>query len=126
MLISTNIERKVRCDLKGPRCGNCTKSRRVCRGYGIQLSWPRDGDKKRAMISRDTAISTRQSSIAKGFLNTSSWDVSLSEELERGRISGEDYRLSIGKLLDTDDDYSSVSSYHESSWPDLPVSYGYG
>jgi len=54
----------------------------------MQLSWPRDGDRKRAIISRDTprAVNTLQSN-AKGFLNSFSWDISLSEELENGRIS---------------------------------------
>ncbi|KAF2802408.1 uncharacterized protein BDZ99DRAFT_202563 [Mytilinidion resinicola] len=80
--------RKVRCDSHRPRCGNCTKAGRVCQGYGIQLSWPRDGDRKRAIISRDTrrAVNNLHSNV-KTFLNSSSWDISLSEELENGRIS---------------------------------------
>src|ERR1700744_5632118 len=86
------LERKVRCDSHLPRCGNCTKAQRVCQGYGIKLSWPRDGDRKRAIISRDTrcTANTLQSNI-KRFLNSSSWDTSLSEELENGRISGENH-----------------------------------
>ncbi|KAI3323423.1 fungal-specific transcription factor domain-containing protein [Xylariaceae sp. AK1471] len=81
-------ERKVRCDSHWPRCGNCTKARRVCQGYGIQLSWPRDGDSKRAIVSRDTrrSVNILQSHVRR-FLNSSSWDVSLSEELENGGIS---------------------------------------
>ncbi|KAI1611957.1 fungal-specific transcription factor domain-containing protein [Exophiala viscosa] len=81
-------ERKIRCDSHWPRCGNCTKARRVCQGYGIQLSWPRHSDRKRAIISRDTrrTVNTLPSNV-KGFLNTSSWDISLSDELEKGRIS---------------------------------------
>jgi hypothetical protein len=84
------LERKVRCDSHWPRCGNCTKSRRVCQGYGMQLSWPRDGDRKRAIISQDTprTVNTLQSNV-KGYLNSTCWDISLSEELENGRISGE-------------------------------------
>ena len=39
------------------------------------------------MISRDTS-DTLQSKV-KRFLNSSSWDISLSEELENGRISSE-------------------------------------
>ncbi|KIV87266.1 hypothetical protein PV11_02821 [Exophiala sideris] len=82
------FERKVRCDSRWPRCGNCTKARRVCQGNGIQLSWPRDGDRKRAIIWRETcgAANTLQPNV-KGFLNTSSWDISLSEELENRRIA---------------------------------------
>ncbi|KIW62327.1 hypothetical protein PV04_10508 [Phialophora macrospora] len=80
--------RKVRCDSHWPTCGNCTKARRICQGYGIQLSWPRDDDRKRAIISRDTrrAVNSIQSKVRR-FLNTSTWDISLSEELESGRIS---------------------------------------
>ncbi|KAJ3544369.1 hypothetical protein NM208_g3087 [Fusarium decemcellulare] len=52
----------------------------------MQLSWPRDGDRKRAVISRAArfVVDTRQSNIRR-FLNSSTWDVSLSEELENGR-----------------------------------------
>ncbi|KAH7330060.1 fungal-specific transcription factor domain-containing protein [Rhexocercosporidium sp. MPI-PUGE-AT-0058] len=78
-------KRKVRCDSQMPKCGNCTKARRFCQGYGIQLSWPRGGDKKRAILSRDTGSAVRSN--IKEFLNSSSWDVSLSEELEDRGIS---------------------------------------
>ncbi|KAL2060008.1 hypothetical protein VTL71DRAFT_9830 [Oculimacula yallundae] len=78
-------ERKVRCDSKRPKCGNCIKAQRVCQGYGIQLSWPRDGDSKRGMISRDRVNILQPN--AKRFLNSSYWDLSLSKELENGRIS---------------------------------------
>lgn len=55
----------------------------------VKLSWPRDGDAKRAMISRDT-MNTLQSK-AKRFLNSSSRDTLLSEELGNRRISGENH-----------------------------------
>lgn len=79
------LARKVRCDLRRPDCGNCTKARRLCQGYGIQLSWPRDGDRKRAKISRDTfAVDNTLGMPLKKFLNTSSWDIILSEQLVNG------------------------------------------
>jgi hypothetical protein len=87
-----SLERKVRCDTQRPACGNCTKARRVCQGYGIQLSWPRDGDRKRARVSVDMprAMTIRQRKTTR-FLNSSSWDIWLSEELENGRTSGENH-----------------------------------
>jgi hypothetical protein len=42
----------------------------------------------------------------KGFLNSSSWDVSLSEELEnRRRVSGENHPRDAVKLLDANGSY---------------------
>jgi len=72
----------------------------------MQLSWPRASDRKRAIISRDTrrTVNTLQSN-AKRFLNSSSWDVSLSEELENGRISGDIHLKRTVKLLDTNGSY---------------------
>ncbi|KAF2000801.1 hypothetical protein P154DRAFT_575512 [Amniculicola lignicola CBS 123094] len=78
-------ERKVRCDSRWPTCGNCTKARRVCQGYGIQLSWPRDGDRKRAITLHDTHRAMKlPRSKARRFLNAYSWDMALSAELENG------------------------------------------
>ncbi|CAH0040447.1 unnamed protein product [Clonostachys rhizophaga] len=80
--------RKVRCDLGHPICDNCTKARKPCQGYGVQLSWPRAGDKRRAVTcsvaNRAAAAATarRYSGSNTLFLNTSPWDVSLSEMLQ--------------------------------------------
>ncbi|KAF2971404.1 hypothetical protein GQX73_g2135 [Xylaria multiplex] len=43
--------RRVRCDLGLPSCANCARVQQVCQGYGMRLSWPRDGDKKRSITS---------------------------------------------------------------------------
>ncbi|OQV10139.1 Fungal specific transcription factor domain-containing protein isoform 3 [Cladophialophora immunda] len=77
--------RKVRCDAHRPTCHTCTKARRVCRGYGIQLSWPREGDCKRAVVLRHKHCTVE--SVGRGFLNASCWDVALAAELERGGVS---------------------------------------
>jgi hypothetical protein len=85
------LERKVRCDLLMPACGNCVKGRRVCKGYGIKLSWPRDGDGKRALVMRDVHHNGQDVSLpgrARRFLNSSFWDLSLSAELDHGIIFG--------------------------------------
>lgn len=53
----------------------------------MQLSWPREGDRKRAM--RGSSLTSQGPAIrAKVFLNTSSWNTSLSLELEYGRTAG--------------------------------------
>ncbi|KAI0441038.1 fungal-specific transcription factor domain-containing protein [Xylaria telfairii] len=43
-------DRRVRCDLGFPNCANCARVQQVCQGYGVRLSWPRAGDKKRSMV----------------------------------------------------------------------------
>ncbi|KPA39051.1 arginine metabolism regulation protein ii [Fusarium langsethiae] len=42
--------RKVRCDQTLPKCNRCTKAGRDCEGYGLRLSWPRQNDKRRAIV----------------------------------------------------------------------------
>ncbi|PVH98335.1 hypothetical protein DM02DRAFT_596200 [Periconia macrospinosa] len=86
-------ERKVRCDLTLPACGNCARSRRVCKGYGMQLSWPRENDKRRSIVSYSTRRENNASHLEIiRFLNSSSWDVSLSEAIRTGMISADHLR----------------------------------
>ncbi|CAI6341806.1 unnamed protein product [Periconia digitata] len=44
-------ERKVACDRQSPRCRACVSSGRICKGYGVRLSWPHKNDRKRAMVA---------------------------------------------------------------------------
>ncbi|KAI0395718.1 hypothetical protein F5Y17DRAFT_184880 [Xylariaceae sp. FL0594] len=44
--------RKVRCDGGQPTCANCARLRKACQGYGVRLSWPRDGDTKRSIVGK--------------------------------------------------------------------------
>ncbi|KAI0466379.1 fungal-specific transcription factor domain-containing protein [Xylaria cf. heliscus] len=44
-------DRRIRCDLGFPSCANCARVQQVCQGYGMRLSWPRDGDTKRSIVS---------------------------------------------------------------------------
>ncbi|KAF2272616.1 uncharacterized protein EI97DRAFT_406091 [Westerdykella ornata] len=44
-------ERKIRCDRNTPACLQCIRTNRVCKGYGLRLSWPRPNDKRRAMVA---------------------------------------------------------------------------
>ncbi|KAF2093945.1 hypothetical protein NA57DRAFT_80950 [Rhizodiscina lignyota] len=47
--------RKVRCDLTLPTCSNCLRASRNCQ-YGLRLSWPREGDRRRSIVSQKSAI----------------------------------------------------------------------
>lgn len=97
-LASLNTARKVKCDLGQPVCGNCIKAQQACRGYGIQLSWPRRGDDRRALVyDTDTLGRASRRRRRKGdavFLNTFYWDVLLWEIIEQ--------RKNIGKYPITD------------------------
>jgi Fungal Zn(2)-Cys(6) binuclear cluster domain len=43
---------KIRCDLSTPTCKNCTRIGKECR-YGLLLSWPREGDARRSIVSHE-------------------------------------------------------------------------
>lgn len=91
-LYSQALARKVRCDAQRPTCGNCAKTKRECLGYGVQLSWPRDGDKKRVVVSSDgdgdgdARRRQRGSDVRARFVNVRSFNVALAlaVELENG------------------------------------------
>ncbi|KAJ5889075.1 hypothetical protein N7495_009116 [Penicillium taxi] len=97
--LKLNTARKVKCDLNRPVCDKCAKARQTCRGFGIQLSWPRETDKRRAIvnhnIARPRANSRSQQKGDRVFLNTSYWDVSLSDALIERRDLGNSYLLWI-------------------------------
>ncbi|KPA37129.1 transcription factor [Fusarium langsethiae] len=42
-------DRRIRCDRGAPACANCGRARLECQGYGLRLSWPRDGGGRRAL-----------------------------------------------------------------------------
>lgn len=50
MSLTLLLARKIRCDQSLPKCNRCIQSGRDCKGYGLQLSWPRRNDKRRAML----------------------------------------------------------------------------
>ncbi|KAF7681122.1 hypothetical protein GT037_000098 [Alternaria burnsii] len=43
-------DRKVSCDRAVPVCNKCSKSKRVCGGYGIRLSWVKNDDQKKWLV----------------------------------------------------------------------------
>ncbi|KAF2001723.1 hypothetical protein P154DRAFT_489655 [Amniculicola lignicola CBS 123094] len=45
--LTTCLERKVGCDRALPECVNCTRSKRLCKGYHLKLAWPDKVDGRR-------------------------------------------------------------------------------
>ncbi|KAL3465892.1 hypothetical protein BJX64DRAFT_252132 [Aspergillus heterothallicus] len=43
-------DRRILCDRATPSCAQCARSNRVCKGYGIRLSWPKTNNAKRAVV----------------------------------------------------------------------------
>jgi hypothetical protein len=101
----------VRCDARKPTCGNCAKSRRDCQGYGIQLSWPRDGDGKRSVVLKtDDMRRGRQHGedlvsvplpVRARFVNVRSWDVALALAIQpwNNEASGKYFLQHTGTVL---------------------------
>ncbi|KAL7961010.1 fungal-specific transcription factor domain-containing protein [Trichoderma compactum] len=72
-------DRKIKCDRALPACANCRYKDVQCQGYGMRLSWPRSGDKRRAIELKSTAKQRKHILAAlyqhSLFLNMTSWDV---------------------------------------------------
>ncbi|KAF4338092.1 zinc-finger transcription factor [Fusarium beomiforme] len=79
----TCTARKIQCDGLRPKCGKCDRSQLVCQGYETRLSWPRNNDRKRAIVCNTTqqvpSSPRKKSEIPSGLflINTSSQDVEL-------------------------------------------------
>ncbi|VUC30005.1 unnamed protein product [Clonostachys rosea] len=73
--------RRIRCDRRAPSCANCVAAKLQCQGYGIRLSWPRAGDKKRAVLAPDLGpwdkCNVPQAKVLKSrfFINMENWHV---------------------------------------------------
>ncbi|KAL5589980.1 hypothetical protein FOVSG1_011847 [Fusarium oxysporum f. sp. vasinfectum] len=67
--------RKVRCDQAYPKCNRCIKSGRHCKGYGMQLSWPRWNDTRRAIVGPRPLLRGRQAE--NRLVNTTFADIKL-------------------------------------------------
>ncbi|KAL2865884.1 Zn(II)2Cys6 transcription factor [Aspergillus lucknowensis] len=44
-------DRRISCDRATPTCAQCARSNRVCKGYGMRLSWPKTSDGRRAAVA---------------------------------------------------------------------------
>jgi hypothetical protein len=90
-------DRKVRCDLAEPECTNCVRSRRQCLGYGLRLSWPRDGRGRRALAYAPPVVDdTGAADKSPLFLNVTSEDVKLHYDLSESRVVGASAPGSLG------------------------------
>ncbi|KAK8124427.1 uncharacterized protein PG998_000186 [Apiospora kogelbergensis] len=69
--------RKLQCDGRQPTCERCARGQRQCQGYELRLSWPRDGDKKRAMVAGSggppSVMVSRPQLPAKRFFINTTW-----------------------------------------------------
>ncbi|KAK1249244.1 hypothetical protein MKX07_002760 [Trichoderma sp. CBMAI-0711] len=96
-------DRKIKCDRALPACTNCRQRNVPCPGYSIRLSWPRPGDKRRAVELKTTPrqkkhmlASLYQHSL---FLNVTSWDVNTFYQLSEARSDIEIPKMSIPPAL---------------------------
>ncbi|KAK7224675.1 hypothetical protein V2G26_012678 [Clonostachys chloroleuca] len=85
-------DRRIRCDLGLPTCANCAKANQECQGYGLRLSWPRPGDKRRTILvdtpskNRLTADPLQHNGGDWPFVNMHSWHISSWFNLVEGRM----------------------------------------
>ncbi|KAK7908752.1 hypothetical protein PG985_016055 [Apiospora marii] len=76
---SAKLARKLQCDGRQPTCERCTRSRRECQGYELRLSWPRDNDKKRAIVGKNAILPAKYTGVkgpaGRFFINTTWQDI---------------------------------------------------
>lgn len=73
---SASLARKLQCDGRLPTCKRCARSQRPCQGYEMRLSWPRDNDRKRAIVGHDAPLPLRLHRLkgpAKRFFINTTW-----------------------------------------------------
>ncbi|KAI1336224.1 fungal-specific transcription factor domain-containing protein [Xylariaceae sp. FL0016] len=68
--------RKVQCDRATPNCQKCVRGKRKCQGYDFRLSWPKDNDRRRAIIGVPS-VTIAQVTHGHRFIHTSFKDVEL-------------------------------------------------
>jgi hypothetical protein len=69
--------RKVQCDGGLPCCQKCSRAGRECQGYEMRLSWPRNDDKKRAIIVGSPQMIHVRRETNPFFVNTTWRDIEL-------------------------------------------------
>lgn len=82
------IGRRVKCDLTFPLCLRCSRAGRECEGYDLRLSWPRENDRRRAIIgpsSREEIDVPLSKEIR--LINASNWDMELHRRLVDSKSS---------------------------------------
>ncbi|KPM37602.1 hypothetical protein AK830_g8974 [Neonectria ditissima] len=85
--------RRIRCDRVVPSCVRCTRAGRECDGYGLRLSWPRDGDRRRAVVGPNPAKQQHGGDAARElqWINVSSQDIEMHEYLADSSATFEFY-----------------------------------
>ncbi|KAM5359067.1 hypothetical protein ACJZ2D_014747 [Fusarium nematophilum] len=78
----TCADRRIQCDGGLPTCNRCARAHRECQGYEMRLSWPRDDDKRRAIVAKDVlpvVMPAGQSSHTSSnhFINTTWHDITI-------------------------------------------------
>ncbi|KAI3325555.1 fungal-specific transcription factor domain-containing protein [Xylariaceae sp. AK1471] len=77
-------DRKIKCDRGVPTCQRCARARRECQGYGLRLSWPRNNDRRRAIMGTSPATELHTSQKFRHlFINTNQWDIELYHHLSQ-------------------------------------------
>ncbi|KAF4993436.1 hypothetical protein FDECE_13402 [Fusarium decemcellulare] len=90
----TCAARRIRCDGNLPTCGKCAQSQLRCQGYESRLSWPREDDKRRAIVATPMTLPLDQLSerpITLFLINTTCKDMELD--------SGPPVRVSFAQAL---------------------------
>ncbi|KAL6904339.1 fungal-specific transcription factor domain-containing protein [Trichoderma evansii] len=92
-------DRKVKCDLGAPTCETCRNRNLKCRGYGIRLSWPREGDSRRS-IELKLATRPKKHAFAKlyrhgHFLNVTNRDIEMFSYQAETKTSLTNIKISI-------------------------------
>lgn len=65
-------------------CQTCVVAKKKCLGYGLRLSWPREGDRRRAIVPSQTTPQhdiMQLSTFRTRFINTTFWDITLHDEM---------------------------------------------
>ncbi|KAI9896922.1 hypothetical protein N3K66_007944 [Trichothecium roseum] len=78
-------DRKILCDRSLPGCIQCKRSKRRCAGYGLRLSWPGPGNKRRAIVGRRPPRldpSSRRRLADGHWIHVTNWDVEMHHHIE--------------------------------------------
>lgn len=71
-----HLDRRIRCDRRAPTCANCGRARLECQGYGLRLSWPRDGSGRRALSAPCSYNASQpKGSHPRFFINMQQWHI---------------------------------------------------
>ncbi|KAL7917391.1 fungal-specific transcription factor domain-containing protein [Trichoderma austrokoningii] len=77
----TCTARKIHCDGHLPTCHRCARAQRKCEGYEMRLSWPKDNDKKRAIVGDSPPEISRLSRRNNLFVNTTWQDMQVYRDI---------------------------------------------